>query len=301
MSKVFIHIGYPKTATTWLQRFIFPFHKEINYLDHYKNENKWLLDLRYIDDLDFNPESFKKKYSELNIDKEKPVLISIESLSGDVFKRGFNSKRIADNLKEIFPDAKIIITVRNQIAMIDSLYKQYVNQGGNCNFKKFIELPAPKPVSFSLDYLKYHKLLDYYSDIFGQDSVFVKTYEHLKENPEKYLSELFLFIGVKDFDGDLKNFKVNRSLSPFSVGLLRFANQFLKSPMNTGAIMPGKFFHPMFRSFLQNTFDPFFFAKSKKKIIDKKFIEYLKSYYQESNNYLDKKYDLELGKYDYPL
>ncbi len=297
MSTILIHIGFPKTATTWLQQLVFPNWEAVQYIDHYKPENKWLLDLRYINELEFDPDKFRNETDDI-LNSKKPVVISIESLSGDVFKRGFNTARNCRYLKELFPRAKILITVREQTTMIDSLYRQYVNQGGTATFGKFIKLPPPKPVSFDPGYLSFDRIIQLYSGEFGNDHVKVALYEQLRQAPADFLKDVTDFIGVKEPSSFEKSQAVNRSLGGFGLGLLRFSNYFLMSPMQPSNVIPGKAWHPLLRKFLQNNFPA---SRNKKFVLTPKDLQYFKNYYRESNRKLQNLTGLDVARFGYPI
>ena len=117
-SDVFIHIGYHKTGTTYLQKHIFPT----------LNVNQILTpDVSYIaESKEYDPQKF------LNIiglstssnaqNRYSKTIISQEVLSG----RGDGNPKwdkylIAKRLKQTFPNAKILIVIRNQFDYILSL------------------------------------------------------------------------------------------------------------------------------------------------------------------------------------
>ena len=57
-------------------------------------------------------------------------MVSFPRLSGHPYSGGYDSRMIADRVAEVFPEARILIVIREQRSMIVSTYKQYVNAGG---------------------------------------------------------------------------------------------------------------------------------------------------------------------------
>ena len=247
-------------------------------------------------ELDFEKDHYGNKAAGI-LQQGKPAVISIESLVGDVFKRGFNTARNARYLEELFPAAKILITVREQLSMIDSLYRQYVNQGGTASFRKFMDMPPPKPVSFDPAFLCYDKVVERYRSLFGAGNVKVVLYEEIKAQPEKFISGVAAFLGVSP-PGEIKiQQNVNRSLVGFSLNLLRLANYFLVSPMQPSNLVPGKSWHPLLRKFLQNNLA----TGHSGSVLDSSDKEYFSNFYKESNRRLRELTGLDVERYFYHL
>jgi hypothetical protein len=129
-------------------------------------------------------------------------LISYEGLSGDMYYKSINSKSVADKLKLMFPDAKIVCVIRNQIDMVYSLYKQYIHQGGKMSIHELFDFQNNSKINsiddhkVPLESLNYINLVKYYKAIFSDENVKIMLYENLKSNKKKFIKE---FIDV-DFD-----------------------------------------------------------------------------------------------------
>lgn len=178
-SQIFIHIGYHKTGTTFLQKRIFPelpvnliSQPDVTYLALCDNYDSW---------------HFKKVLSQKCTWKGyNKTIISQETLSG----RGdgnpiWDKFSIADRLYETFPDAKILIVVRNQLDFILSLYTYRVIDRGleRQNLSNYLEEKFEKRLK---EKLKYHKLIEYYCTLFGREKVLVLAYEQLVEDSKSF-------------------------------------------------------------------------------------------------------------------
>lgn len=302
-----IHIGYHKTATTWLQRLIFPNHPEIDYWNIYAQPYTWVIDLGRTHDFDFDPQRFKELSSEFGADSLKGNrLISWEGFVGDPFTGATTSRRSADRLRVIFPNAKIIVGIRNQLDMATSLYRQYVHEGGTCGFSAFLRQSHKRTrIHFSLDYMRFDRLITYYASLFSRDSIFVYTYEELKQSPNDVLDALFTFLGVRSlsFDDHIYKTQVNRGMSRPSVNIMRFTNRLLGSTINSTPIIPHRIANVWtVRRFLQHRLDPLlpdsFFSNEKLNDSEEK---HLRNYFSDGNQILQKTFNLPLEKYDYPL
>jgi Sulfotransferase family len=116
-TQVFVHVGYPRTATTLLQNVIFPNIPGLIFYYKYKPLKMYTRT--------GNPKYKDEVLKELQQYKENknPVLFSDEGLIANsaIFQ--------LNRLKEIFPHAHILITIRSQIDQIISRYQQTVKRG----------------------------------------------------------------------------------------------------------------------------------------------------------------------------
>ena len=118
MSNRVIHIGFPKTATTFLQWEVFPQLKGINYID-YNACRKLFPYLISLDKLDYELEPVRSAMVQ-HEKTEATNLYSFESLCGSPYAyKGMNRSSIAHGLRDLGFN-KVIITVRDQAKAIDS-------------------------------------------------------------------------------------------------------------------------------------------------------------------------------------
>ncbi|NEO40891.1 MAG: hypothetical protein F6J90_32985 [Moorea sp. SIOASIH] len=303
---MFIHIGYHKTATTFLQQYIFPNHPEIEYWNRHYPKYKWLADIVTCHDFDFNADEIRLKAQSVS-STTKVKLISWEQFSGAPYRGGSDSRIIADRLHGVFPNAKIIISIRNQLDMIDSLYRQYIHQGGGCGFDSFLNLSHECCVYFSLKHLCYDRMINYYQQLFGTGAVFVCLYEAFQASPYEFLSQLFAFMSLKSNSFDNKIFmnKTNQGMSSISIAIARIVNRFVYSPsFNPNPVIPFIAINShFFRRCLQGYLDPLLFNRisGKRSFISKQRRVQLNDYFRTSNRSLLNRVDLPLKEYNYPL
>lgn len=207
LTKIVFHLGFHKTGTTVLQELLFSKIPEINYFRKF----------------DFTTEI---KPNTLN-------LISYEHLTGHPHLLRCDSHimyTVADRIKNCFPNAKIILGIRNKELWQKSLYSQYIINGGILNFEEFKE-------NIDSGYLNFEKFIEYLKTKFSD--VYVYRFEDLKKNHQKCMDELCKFIGVKPLK--VINEQFNISLSNNQIKFLRFLNGFLNSQFTNGRIVPQKF------------------------------------------------------------
>ncbi|MCH8158122.1 MAG: hypothetical protein IID18_10310 [Nitrospinae bacterium] len=137
---------------------------------------------------------------------------------------------IADRLHRMVKKAKIIITIRNQATMLDSLYRQYIHGGFRGDFDTvFASGRIP------LEYLFYDKVISHYRKLFGAEAVYVGLFEEIQHHKEKFLSGLTGFMGVEIpiFDPSVFSHRDNQGLSEFSLAALRVFNAVYPSSFPT--------------------------------------------------------------------
>lgn len=230
----FIHVGYHRTATSMLQFFGFPLHSDIvmandprTDLDDYFVRNFVETDDFFSNRDDFIAEFPRKVKDTLKHADGKIIGISEENISGH-FWNGMGSKILAERVKEMFGAVKIIIVVRNQYDMFESLYGNYVKNSGGMRSIDMLLRDDTILGHRIFSKLCYHHLIEHYRALFGADNVLVLCYESLKADFASTLNRIFSFVGARSIDLDNSRFgkKANRRLSRFGEALLRFGNRF---------------------------------------------------------------------------
>jgi hypothetical protein len=288
MAEKIVHIGFPKTGTTYLQRSVFPAMKGIRYVD-YETCARLFHKMTISDPLDYDLEEIKKQVNGLS--ESSTTLFSLEALCVSPFvAKAAHRSQVAQNLKALGFD-KILVVVRDQLTMLDSLYREYVHQGGTLRFKSFLDLEGKRNWAnrqFNVDYLKYHLIIEKYIELFGRERVLVLSYEDLKDNRTAFVQKIVDFIGAEGL-GSESSSKENPSLSLFSLEFLRWSNFFLYSNIKPSQFFWNGFSTKRMRWLLYYLIDfsvGGFFGK--KNIIKLKGLEpKIKNYYQQSNKQLE--------------
>lgn len=211
--KVYLHVGYPKTATSALQKYIFPNVDGINYIgknegarDRYKLDTleKVLLDASTMKHTTFASVLVK---SNLLDSEEGQILISDEVLMFNLFRPtmwrddSLTIRDVIDNLSllesAIGVRFHIIITIRKQAEMIASIYAQcfnscYSRMKETSSFGAFVDYFFNSTSLFEL--LDYEKVYSAFSESF--DNVNLVVYESAKETDASYLSSFGRVLNV---------------------------------------------------------------------------------------------------------
>ncbi len=201
LKQVFLHIGLPRTATSFLQSKIFPFITGIYYFGHadLKTQNTPFILLE-----ELNKQNILQIKNEIldyaNTLEEKNILFSSELLVGLP-----NYLLNARAIKEIFREPKIIFVIRKQADWAESLYNWHMtehvkffldnnpaDQSCICGIKEYCR-------RFDLRNLNWHKMAKDYAEIFGKENVLILPYELLKEDLSEFMSRFYEFTGFTPY------------------------------------------------------------------------------------------------------
>jgi hypothetical protein len=193
MKKILLHVGYHKTGTTWLQRDFFIEKYGYTQIASHEEVSERVVDA---DEFDRRAEPLRALIAERarRVEDRTVPVISSETLCGNPFYGGTGATTYARTLAEAVPDARVLITVREQFRMLTSVYMQYISRGGTKRPEAFfLEGNAPGYARFSAAHFRYHRLVRLYRDIFGPDNVLVLTQERMAGDLAGYLATLAAF------------------------------------------------------------------------------------------------------------
>ena len=192
--KIFIHLGYPKTGTTYLQNYIFNNLTNVNYIGI---TNKFDRDLYFIRKsiLKDDDKEFQKKISVLRTILKKKLKKSMVNIYSDehfLIPTDKGYKRNIQRIKKLFLEFKnqinIMIFIRKPSDLILSMYKEGVK------IKKLLEINY---FNEFLDKIKKDKLNN-------NDRIFLNHYNFL-ETEKIIKKELTKKIKIYNFDDFRKN------------------------------------------------------------------------------------------------
>lgn len=196
--KLYIHLGFYKTGTSYLQKCIFPKFK-IDYAN-----------------LKYSPDELYNKIVGGTFDIESKVLVSVNALSGMPFSknRQMDKYEILSKIHMFYPEAKIIIVTRRPLTWVKSCYNEYIKSGGLRSFKYWLYN------ILDWDYINgnyIRKIKKLFSD------VKVMPYEALKENGEKFISDFQEYLEITGVVF-IPNIVVNKGYKGYQLQIIRFFN-----------------------------------------------------------------------------
>lgn len=201
----YIHIGYPKCASTALQTHLFSKHTGLHHLGassggtnaQYINNDILIeieVSLRIEKDAVFQLANARRIFDQqfaLAAQKRKlAVGISSESLSFTMH-HDIDPSQKAKRLLDIFGrDTRIIMIIRDQLALLKSLYREYVLGGLHLTFGDFaasIYYNQARSCLFDLNFANTQRL---YADLFGKENVLIIAFENLRDSATESLARI---------------------------------------------------------------------------------------------------------------
>ena len=221
-----LYIGLPKTATTMLQAQVFSQHDQVDFLGVFavsslfskqkatgKCRDQQVYDLmqrliwnqRPPVDIEDCQQSFEQLTE--NATGRVPVWCW-ESLALDSAKR---RRERAETLRAVFGPSKVIMTIRQPLSLVESVYFQVLKRDNTCTkyvrakgiclrtIDDWLKQGFPKGAPFS--HLDYAETARIYADIFGKESVRICLFEQLVENQANFVANVCGFFGIDSAHG----------------------------------------------------------------------------------------------------
>jgi hypothetical protein len=237
-----IHIGYCKTATTWLQRHLFGnpatgfgWLQTKGDIPGRPHKDSPIRQLVLLSPFDVATPALRDDFARMIASVEAKGLVPVisqERLSGSPYSGGHDSTLIAERLRHFFPGAKVLVVIREQERMIVSTYKQYVKVGGPLSLTRFVAMPRSSNVHvpwFELRWFEYDRLLRHYSQLFGADRLLVLAYEEFVEDPVAFVAKIARFSGLPLSTEQLESLPFDRttkrSVSSAAIAVRRRLNR----------------------------------------------------------------------------
>ncbi|HEY1145030.1 MAG TPA: sulfotransferase, partial [Allosphingosinicella sp.] len=234
------------------------------------------------------------------------LVLSHERLSGYPSSGGHDRRMIADRLRETFPQARILIVIREQRALFRSMYSQHITAGGTERLERFLHRPEPglgrKPW-FDPAFYAFDRLIAYYRGLFGADRILALPFELLVRDPQRFVDRLAAFCGHASLPlGPVSRENDRRPL------LMQAIQRRLNALFYDNELSPGALLHiPRFaKRFgrLRGLFDacsPRFIERRLDARLVREIAAYAGDRFRESNGRTSRLIGIELGDYGYAM
>ena len=218
MNKPFyIHVGYGRTATTWLQELVFSKNEQIHYFGKTNaSYPDWLITVNYANEYSYARQ--KKEIIHYIHQKHNEYDDKVSLCSSEAFTNFSSLPLQLIRIKEVFPNPKIIIVLRHPISLIESFYKQNVKDGHFfLDIEEYLDW-RPRPFALQirppiyLPDLCYDDVINYYYDHMNNDQLLILKFENFIQKPANFISEIEAFMGIEIKDvTDIVNTKIRES------------------------------------------------------------------------------------------
>lgn len=202
-----VHVGFPKTGTKWLQWRIFSSEK-YGFREVCPDLAVGIRELVLPSSLTFDAAEAYAVFEPDIIAAKRAGLVPVlsnEYLCGGPSPWEYEGESVAQRIKAMFPDARILISVREQRSFILSFYRQFVRWGGTRSLGAFVnDLSAAfeegRRAPLGLDYLRFDDIVRCYQDLFGEENVLVVPFELLRDDQTKFVNRILEFSGLPLID-----------------------------------------------------------------------------------------------------
>ena len=238
--KIFLYVGLPKTGSAFLRQEVFSKLDPSRVCINPEGVSRAFKEMHAAQYSSACKNSVKKMVAEsLSTISQDMVLVTAMDLvgaAGDNFKQ---FDEITCFLAELFPEASIIITLRNQVDWLLSLYK-HQTQGLGVSVAKFLnfsdgkfclkhreDFPNVDALGFDLA-----EKCDLYVKTFGRENVHILFNEDMAANPENFVRQVGEIFGC-DVVGGVNIRTENKGFSAFGIQLTYYKEK-LEKPLGLG-------------------------------------------------------------------
>lgn len=300
-----LHVGYPKTASTYLQETIFSNRAFGMELAGGKESRSYLIKwFRTDDQYLFNPLSIVQSMERL----EEPIRLrgvvpvwSEETLLGNPFTRHYDGAWTLSKLRSLRKPFKTLITIRKQNDFCLSAYREHLKFHRH-SLRDFIGTGSEARSYQSIlhwEYLCFDIAVRRYRDAFGPRNVVVLPQELLNSNPDGFLEQLTSFVDIPKVPS-APTHRRNVGLGGSALVSARYLNAlFVRSPLGQNMSFFEKLSRRLQRFIHRSSpreLDAYIEGKWRAQIEDR-----YGSIYQESNDRLQSMIDVDLAQFGYRL
>ncbi|HWT13721.1 MAG TPA: hypothetical protein VN231_13285 [Allosphingosinicella sp.] len=197
MPRHLIHIGYPKTGSSFLQRWF-----DANPHLHYCASGF----AGFATVAELAARGSRGDASSWRITSFEGLVTPVESfnpLEGGrpnetLFSNRTSQDRVCTLLGQLFPGAKILLVTRGFRTLILSTYSQAVRRGSARTFPEFCDA-LEKLVREGEDPYHFDWVIERYAAAFGADNLIVLPYELLRDDSQAFVAELENRLGLEHF------------------------------------------------------------------------------------------------------
>lgn len=183
MQEVLLHIGYPKTGSTFLTDYFLKnpaLHVERSAFDDYRQTG--VISAQALSQ-PVSGKCYVISEEQLSVWRGELDIVGVRFKPYDIKA---HQASICKNLYTLFPSAKILIVTRGFESAFRSMYWQYVSIGGTFALKEFQKNYS----GYFADFFDYEYLIRLYQQVFGGKQVTVLPFELLLENSELFLATM---------------------------------------------------------------------------------------------------------------
>lgn len=195
-----VHVGFMKAGSSFLQRHVLTRDYRLDNAFATRPGHAEAIDrLLCVNPFDFDAASVRGYFVERwqqTLEEHLVPVLSIEELSGYPFIHRNDERDVSFRLRQVLPEAKILIIVREQRAMIRSCWCHYLGICGDQPISRFVGKPDVKPgyePICRIRRFRFDSFVSHYQELFGKDRVCVLPLELLGADQHEFVRRIFAF------------------------------------------------------------------------------------------------------------
>ena len=202
MAPIIVHVGFPKSGSTLLQRFVFPVVKDVNFIQ--PDENKELFEaltlIEYpggetcrLDVLSAASKHFQSSKNSTLISSEHFVMqgnwLTTHKSKPTI---RLDTTQILSHIQKLGQQVRILLVIRKQQDWLESWYQERIKRYETRRFQDVVGAQEFFPI---MELLRFDRTFLDLAQRFGKENVFIIPFELLKTDPQKLFHALGEAIG----------------------------------------------------------------------------------------------------------
>ena len=207
MPRHILHVRFPKCGSTALQ-FWFEAHPDIVFAHNRLTGYRSTVDFA-------RKTALAESEPEVVVTSCEDFVIPLSDFRPGV-EIAVQRERVCLRLRELYPDADVLIVTRGYHGVLTSTYAYYVRKGGTLGRSELLRLSELGHSDDDVeDAFDYDAVVSLYERVFGPERVMVMPYELLRDDPGAFVCQLEERFGVRS-SGGLPE-RVNVAISPAEI------------------------------------------------------------------------------------
>jgi hypothetical protein len=241
-SNILIHIGLRKSGTNWLRGNLFGSDKSGFWVpgdpatSGVTRGKEYIRQLfmddvkRLLPDEDFDAAALRAQLEPLVVPAGKSAVFTAARLGGHPYSNGIDRGQLCNRFKQVFPDAHILIIIREQRSMILSSYIEHLKNGGASTMQNNIGgYWNSNSSGLTHHFFKYDRLVRLYQSAFGAENVLTLPMEMIRKTPQEYVNRICHLGNIETPDNMPFQIKSNARTTYLPYLLLRRVVSFIRS------------------------------------------------------------------------
>lgn len=197
---IVVHAGFARTGTSTLQRRVFGRHPQINFLGlpAANAETDWAIrQICQADSIYYREDVVHQILDDCLKSNSPSAVVSYEQFA---LYEAKDKGMVAQRLRRLFPDARIMFTIRRQEDLVKSLYlnnlNKYIKRKNFISFEDWFVMASRESYRSILDDLRYFSIVEAYAKLFGRDNIGLFMFEEMKRQPRHFAEKMAAFLEV---------------------------------------------------------------------------------------------------------